>query len=162
MGFNYIYDKLVENDGDFQGLVAYGIYKRHKIEFINSIKKEKNTSKISDEDLYSFHISSNSPSQIESYKLQANKLLSGSFMAIMEEQLKEAEADFHYMCRDNLKNAMPKPGKTIFISVLSSLIASIVIGSILMFFSFKVSIDSKLNEMREIEKRIKETVILSE
>lgn len=37
---NLIYSKLVEDDADIIGMVAYGIYKRHKIEFIDSIRKE--------------------------------------------------------------------------------------------------------------------------
>ena len=38
MDKNFIYSKLVRDDDDIIGMVAYGIYKKHKIEFIESIK----------------------------------------------------------------------------------------------------------------------------
>ena len=34
-----LYSKLVRDDDDIIGMVAYGIYKKHKIEFIESVKK---------------------------------------------------------------------------------------------------------------------------
>lgn len=36
--FSFIYSKLVSANDDFVGLIAYGIYKKHKIEFIENIK----------------------------------------------------------------------------------------------------------------------------
>ena len=39
--YNFIYSKLVLAEDDVVGLIAYGIYKKHKIEFINKIKDEK-------------------------------------------------------------------------------------------------------------------------
>lgn len=35
MDKNFIYSKLVRDDDDIIGMVAYGIYKKHKIEFMN-------------------------------------------------------------------------------------------------------------------------------
>ena len=32
--YNFIYSKLVESEDDLVGLVAYGVYKQHKISFI--------------------------------------------------------------------------------------------------------------------------------
>ena len=39
--YNYIYEKLVTANDDVLGLIAYGIYKQHKIEFITKIKEEQ-------------------------------------------------------------------------------------------------------------------------
>ena len=33
--YNFIYEKLVTAEDDVLGLIAYGIYKQHKIEFVN-------------------------------------------------------------------------------------------------------------------------------
>ncbi len=38
--YNYIYKKLVNSEDDLIGLIAYGIYKKHKIEFIEQIQEE--------------------------------------------------------------------------------------------------------------------------
>lgn len=39
--YNFIYKELVSADDDLVGLIAYGIYKKHKIEFITKIKREQ-------------------------------------------------------------------------------------------------------------------------
>lgn len=39
--YNYVYDKLVKSDNDIAGMVAYCIYKQHKIEFITKFKKRQ-------------------------------------------------------------------------------------------------------------------------
>lgn len=36
--YNFIYKELVSADDDLVGLIAYGIYKKHKIEFYNQDK----------------------------------------------------------------------------------------------------------------------------
>lgn len=40
--YNYIYEKLVTSEDDVLGLIAYGMYKQHKIEFISKIKEDNN------------------------------------------------------------------------------------------------------------------------
>jgi hypothetical protein len=34
--YNFIYEKLVESEDDINGMIAYSLYKREKIEFIRS------------------------------------------------------------------------------------------------------------------------------
>ena len=36
--YNFIYEQLVKSEDDLVGLVAYAIYKKHKIEFITRMK----------------------------------------------------------------------------------------------------------------------------
>ena len=55
-------------------MVAYGIYKRHKIEFIDSIRKEYDREP-NDEEWQAFAISSNTESQLKKYVSQADTML---------------------------------------------------------------------------------------
>ena len=55
--YNYIYKKLVNSEDDLIGLIAYGIYKKHKIEFIEQIQEEYKREP-TDEECSSFFISS--------------------------------------------------------------------------------------------------------
>ena len=66
-------------------MVAYGIYKRHKIEFIDSIRKEY------DEGWQAFAISSNTESQLKKYVSQADTMLASFVMDSAGEQIKDAE-----------------------------------------------------------------------
>ena len=38
--YNFIFNQIVENEDDFVGCMAYVLYKRNKIEYIESYKKE--------------------------------------------------------------------------------------------------------------------------
>lgn len=73
--YNYIYKKLVNSEDDLIGLIAYGIYKKHKIEFIEQIQEEYKREP-TDEECSSFFISSTTDSQIIKYRNDASSLLS--------------------------------------------------------------------------------------
>lgn len=155
---NLIYNKLVSNDNDFQGLVAYGLYKRHKIEFINQLKKETNKEYISDDDLKDFHISSNMPSQLNSYMLQAERLLSDTFVSVMSEQVEEEKKAIRKDLKKEIKSALPGWGRTIVISIISTIVASIVASVVLMFVSFKINFDDKVEQIQNSEKHIEQMI----
>ncbi|MCE0959016.1 hypothetical protein [Pseudomonas putida] len=74
--YNHIYSVLVENEQDTLGIIAYSLYKRQKIEFIQAFKT-KHDREPKDEDLAPFHDVSNSATQIESYRNQASQLAQG-------------------------------------------------------------------------------------
>jgi len=65
--YNFIFSKLVEKDDDMLGLLAYGLYKQQKIEYIAQFKKEHGRGP-SHEELATFHDLTSSPTQIENYK----------------------------------------------------------------------------------------------
>lgn len=74
--YNPIYSVLVENEQDTLGIIAYSLYQRQKIEFIQAFKV-KHDREPKDEDLAPFHDVSNSPTQLESYRNQASQLAQG-------------------------------------------------------------------------------------
>lgn len=158
MGNNFIYDKLVRDENDFSGLVAYGLYKRHKIEFIKQLKAEKQVEEVTDKDLEMFHLSSNSSSQLQSYKLQAENLLQKTFMATMENELNLAVQDMHADYQSEIKKALPKWWHNVMISVISSIIASAITALVFMFVSFKIDFDDKVDQIHKSEQHIEQMV----
>lgn len=158
MGNNFIYDKLVRDENDFPGLVAYGLYKRHKIEFIKQLKEEKHMKEVTDKDLEAFHLSSNSSSQLHSYQLQAENLLQKTFMATMENELDLAVQDMHADYQSEIKNALPKWWHNVLLSVISSIIASAITALVFMFVSFKIDFDDKVDQIHKSEQHIEQMV----
>jgi hypothetical protein len=73
--YSDIYNKLVTDDDDFVGMVAYAIYKKNKIEHIKNIKEE-HSREPTDDDLTSFHSSSCLKTSIEGYKKMAVESIS--------------------------------------------------------------------------------------
>ena len=71
--FNYIYSKLVSDDTDILGHIAYSLYKGEKVEYLEKLarKKDVDTHKALDH----FHQISCLDSTLERYKLQAQTIL---------------------------------------------------------------------------------------
>ncbi len=84
--YNYIYSKLVDEESDIIGHIAYSIYKKSKIEYIES-KKLEGTS-LTDAELIPFNDFSTSESAIESYKIKAELLMQGFLENVLDEELK--------------------------------------------------------------------------
>ncbi|MBP5563900.1 MAG: hypothetical protein J6X51_07700 [Bacteroidales bacterium] len=163
MGNNFIYNKLVRDENDFHGLVAYGLYKRHKIDYINQLKKEKNKDDVSDDELECFHLSSNTPSQLAAYHMQAANLLSETFIAEMQYQVDNEVKNIHKDIQKEIKAALPGWKSTMLISIVSSIIASVIIAIFVMFVSVKINFDNqkeyyhkKDQQMEQMQKQIEQ------
>lgn len=70
---NFIYSKLVKDDLDLAGIVAYHYYKKHKIEWCQEFKK-KNKRDATNDELKTFH-QTFTPESILSLKSKADKTL---------------------------------------------------------------------------------------
>lgn len=135
MDRNFIYSKLVRDDADIIGMVAYGIYKKHKIEFIESVKKEHNREP-NIEEWRAFSISTNTDSQLEKYVAQAENMLASFVLDSAGEQIKISERAMLEQYQANIKAVLPSNWTTIGLSVLGSLIFSAVITLALILGAF--------------------------
>jgi len=94
--YSWVFQKLTENDnGQFnlESMVAYTIYKKHKIDFINQIKARHNNRDPNDQEWQTFHIQCELESSLRGYRNQATIVVSnllnvalGSEIAALEEQ----------------------------------------------------------------------------
>jgi hypothetical protein len=88
--YNSIYEKLVESEDDINGMIAYALYKREKIEFIRG-SLSKYSRPPNEAERESFHLSSNTDARLNAYKIQAG-VIAREFLEIsLEEKVKEIE-----------------------------------------------------------------------
>lgn len=73
-GFNDIYERLVSDEEDIVGQIAYSLYKAHKLDVIAQIKQEKGLDHVPEKDLEPFLAISRSDRQIALYKIHAQSL----------------------------------------------------------------------------------------
>ncbi len=99
--FNFIYDKIVVDEKDVNGFVAYSLYKKNKIEYIESTKKDKDLDSLSDFDLQEFCRMSNTDSQIERYRNEAKTILKEYTAILFQQRLDQIDA--HYQ-KHSVKN----------------------------------------------------------
>ncbi|MFN9623627.1 MAG: hypothetical protein ACK587_12480 [Cyanobacteriota bacterium] len=88
--YNFIYEKLVESKDDINGMIAYALYKREKIEFIRSFLSKCGRAP-TEEERKSFFVSSNTDARLNAYRTQAG-VIAREFLEIsLEEKVKEIE-----------------------------------------------------------------------
>ena len=91
--FYSIYDKLITGKDDVIGMLAYSIYKQHKIEFIEDFKRKKGKCP-EDSDFEYFIMSSVAPSQLKKYRESARAILSENVAAAVQDELLRIDIDF--------------------------------------------------------------------
>lgn len=144
--YNFIYNKLVLGGDDLVGLIAYSIYKQHKIEFINKYVEEAGKDPEED-DLRSFHLSSATDTQLELYRSQAEIILSDivisgaeekiqesadQFKIELDEKFEETRAEMDNDLTDRIKKAMPPYWVGLTQGFFASLFFAIIV-SLIMF-----------------------------
>lgn len=130
--YNYIYRHLVSSPEDLIGLLAYSIYKQHKIEFIEDFKKKKGCAP-TDADIEGFIMSSVTPSQLEKYKESANTILSETVADAVQDEMERMSFDFQNAIEPVVKKHSSSWFKTVLLNVLGSFVFSIILVIIFLF-----------------------------
>lgn len=125
--YNAIYEKLVTDADDLVGLIAYGIYKRHKIEVINKIKAKKGHEP-SAEECETFFLTSTTETQLDSYRSQAETILSETVANIAFEQVRAEEERMLRDYKENIKSCLPSKTRTFWISVAAGVVSAILVS----------------------------------
>lgn len=133
--FNFIYTKLVQADEDLVGLIAYGIYKKHKIEFIEKIKADTGHAPTEDE-CQTFYFTCTTDSQLEHYRMQAEAMLSETISSIAREELTNYERDMYKNFKSEIKSCIPSNWSSLGFSVLAGLLSTLLFSIIASLFYF--------------------------
>lgn len=162
---NFIYSQLVRDDNDIIGMVAYGFYKKHKIEFIESVKAKHNREP-NEEEWNAFLISSNTEGQIRKYESWAENTIATFVMDVAGEQIKQSEKLMLENYQENIRAVVPSNLKTVLLGVLGSFIFSIIITLALILGAFsekdKAEIVHKIVEEQRIETSAQQETSVSE
>lgn len=157
MGKNFIYSQLVSDDNDIIGMVAYGFYKKHKIEFIESVKAKHNREP-NDEEWNAFMLSSNTDGQLKKYESWAENKMATFVMEVAGEQIKQSERQMLEHYQENIKAVVPSNLKTVLLGVLGSFVFSIIITLALILGAFSEKDKAEIVH-KIIDESQKETVV---
>ena len=130
--YNYIYSQLVSSPEDVIGLLAYSIYKQHKIEFIEDFKNKKGSAP-TDADIENFIMSSVTQSQLEKYKESAYTILSETVADAVQDEMGRMSFDFQNAIEPVIKKHSSSWGKTVFLNVIGSFVFSIILVIVFLF-----------------------------
>lgn len=126
--YNFIYSKLVEKDSDLIGHIAYSLYKKSKIEYIETQKVAGKTP--TDTELVPFNEFSSTESSLESYKLKATLIVQGFIESALAEEL-ESYKEQAVNNQINILSEVIKPlvtptWKNVLIGVVSSFVFALI------------------------------------
>ncbi|HCC53271.1 MAG TPA: hypothetical protein DEQ30_15510 [Porphyromonadaceae bacterium] len=155
--YNFIYSKLVESENDLVGLVAYGMYKQHKISFINDFK-EKYKREPNDSECEVFFLTSTTTDQLQKYRNQAEILVSEIVSNTTLEEIQNFESDMLSNYEEKIENAVkrnvPSNTKSLIIGICGSLIGAIILTVMTLFFYFWGNTIDK-DRMKDVQEIIK-------
>lgn len=117
--YNKVYEKLVQSDKDYVGMLAYSIYKKQKQEFIKEHIINNGGDIPCVEKIKSFHDLAIQPTQIDMYRKQATSLTK----ELTNEIISTKKSDIKDFIDNNLKNKGFWP---YMLGVSQSLIANII------------------------------------
>lgn len=145
--YNPIYSKIVENEFDLVGHIAYSLYKKQKIEYIQS-HKLKNERDIHDVELIPFNEFSSSPVSIKGYRIQAETILQGFLENLFADQLEEYKQELKDDYTNLISEALEpiKPSKKsaqfwfgVWQGVVATFVFTLIVGLIIFFLQMKDS-----------------------
>lgn len=139
--YNYIYKKLVNDEADMIGHIAYSLYKKHKIEYIDKMKNEGK--ELTDEELKPFNDISSVDSSIQSYRKQAEIILQEFSNDVLSESIEglqvEAVKNQSDILRDIVSPITPKFWDDVKSGIVSSFIFSLILTLIALIIYWKGS-----------------------
>lgn len=139
--YNYIRQKLVENDADIIGHIAYSLYKKDKMQYIRQWEDKHPNEELTEDILDSYHVSTSLSGPCEGYRQRAETVLISFLDASLNEITENVEGDAMLRHKEMIESAVasniPKhPWWTaIAQGVLSSLFFTLI--SILIIYAYK-------------------------
>lgn len=135
-----MYSNIVKDDDDIIGLVAYALYKKHKIEFFKEIRKSNGDKEPSVDEITTFIKGASTESQINSYRDQAGRILMDVVANVTEEQIKQASDEmlqnYEAKISEAVKKETPSDWKTIGLNVVGTFLFSAIVTAILFLGNF--------------------------
>lgn len=138
--YSYIFSRMVENDADIVGHIAYALYKSDKINYIEHFK-EAQKKEPTEEDLDVFHDVSSQPDSVKKYRFVAAHILRDFLDNSLEESIENMERDCNDrhadILKDVIKTLLPKKKSTLFWhGVLQSVAGAFIFALIVAAFVF--------------------------
>lgn len=132
--YSFIYNDLVENEQDFVGLVAYSIYKKEKIQHIQSL--EKNWRRAPDpNELEDFN--NMAATRLEQYRELATLRVNKFCQDILAQAIEEYEQGMQSEMREAVKKLKPVSWWVGFSqSLAASVVYSLLIGALITFLVY--------------------------
>ena len=136
--YNYIYSKLVSDETDILGHIAYSLYKAEKVEYLEKLagKKDVDTQKALDH----FHQISCLDTTLERYQLQAQTILLDYLNEVLKKHKEDIKADYLANQSKQLAEVVSPLRQKFWNGVLQSVVGAFIFAIILAAFAFVLTL----------------------
>jgi hypothetical protein len=128
---------LVDSGDDILGIIAYSIYKRQKIEYIETIKSQYKRIPTRQE-MYAFRNVANSSTQLDGYKNQAFVFARSFLDEALAAEAEKIQNHYSAKAEQEIKNMKPNFWFGVWQSVVGSVFFVLVLG-LLVFFTWSLN-----------------------
>lgn len=141
--YNFLYKKIVRDERDVVGSIAYALYKASKINHIEQYKSEHNDTDPSEEVLERFHSISCLDDEVKRYRLQATAILQDFLSNTLSETTNKIEKQtqqkhfemIQQIVSESEKKLKPKSfWYGVAQGALGSFVLMLILGGIMLFF----------------------------
>jgi hypothetical protein len=136
--YNYVYSKLVSEHSDVMGHIAYSIYKKNKIEYIE--KKKQEGIALTDAELIPFNDISSTESAIENYNAMARKIMRSFIEGVLSREdirCKKMAIAKHSVILKRIIEPLYTPfWKNVLAGVIASVIFTLILALLFFIKSF--------------------------
>lgn len=133
------YSAIVQDPHDLVGLIAYSLYKRQKLDFVEAHQSEHGCKPTADE-LKVLYQLVNMPDQIEALRTRSATLLEQVTEVVLEEAVQEMQKDFQAKLTSELK-ATKNFWRAVGENVVANLVAgALVILALVLFYLSQVDV----------------------
>lgn len=151
--YNFIFSKLVRDENDLIGLIAYGIYKQHKIQFIESFKRSHGDVEPSDDDCLTFAPSTCTPTALQQYRDTAEALLQEITLSAAREEINDFENNMLRTYRQEIAESVKANTQGWWASFGAS-VAGAFVFAILVYIGFLLGSTSESKTVESFTKAI--------
>lgn len=141
----YIYKKLVENERDMIGHIAYSLYKSEKVDHIEEYKKKNNVLEVPDSEIDAFTAGRDNERSIKHYRKIAADLLQefigGSFDEMSEQVVNRVSTNVTEHINNNVIPLMPEKESrkskfwwSVAASVMAAILTTIVLPPVMRMY----------------------------
>lgn len=132
--YNYIYSKLVKDETDIFGHIAYALYKGDKVKFLEKLKADGKEP--SEEDLQPFHQISCLDTTLERYQVQASVIMDAFLNEVLKGHKADIEKGYLEEQKKHIAEVVSPLRQKFWNGVLQSVVGAFIFAIILAAFAF--------------------------
>ena len=138
--YNFIYNKLVKDETDIIGHIAYSLYKIDKINYIESFKQKNDGKELEEDDIVHFNTMSSMDSSVNRYRNTAVTVLQSFADSVISQEVSNVEREYKKHLTSIISPLKTKWWEAILQSIIGAFIFALLVAAFAFLSQFNSNI----------------------